>query len=409
MPRSSGSPVSRSASGVRSVTCLVISGPWPSLPTVSPVCGVLQQQVGERLLLGAIGLVARRRRVGEVVGDLILAHHLGDHAGGGDVEPAFHAFWRVGAAGADLRRAGRHANLSADDGRRPGQPRPAAGPAARPVAHAGDVVVTARVLDARTLSLAGVRLAAQLPDGVVAGQVLRLRVAGGEHASGSTCGSSSTAAAAAGRRAGRARRRSRRRPTSWRCRAGAVARVHVEEREEAEGGAAAPGAARSVVVRYDSPTLGRLDIRLDASTAAVHVSDGDPAARVRAAADQLRDALAAGRRRAGPRHRPPTRADAGCPGLRSRAARAALRYDKSEAGAPKVVAAGAGLIADRIVEIAREQGVPVREDPALAEALARLELSRRSRPSSSSPSPRSSSGPMARAQALARPLKVSGQ
>jgi flagellar biosynthesis protein len=53
---------------------------------------------------------------------------------------------------------------------------------------------------------------------------------------------------------------------------------------------------------------------------------------------------------------------------------AALRYDKEQASAPKVIAAGAGLIADRIVEIAREQGVPVREDPALAEALVRLEL-----------------------------------
>jgi flagellar biosynthesis protein len=53
---------------------------------------------------------------------------------------------------------------------------------------------------------------------------------------------------------------------------------------------------------------------------------------------------------------------------------AALRYDKDKHGAPQVVAAGAGLIADRIVEIAREQGLPVREDPALAEALARLEL-----------------------------------
>jgi flagellar biosynthesis protein len=53
---------------------------------------------------------------------------------------------------------------------------------------------------------------------------------------------------------------------------------------------------------------------------------------------------------------------------------AALRYDKGQAGAPKVVAAGAGLIADRIVAIAREQGLPIREDPALAEALARLEL-----------------------------------
>ena len=53
---------------------------------------------------------------------------------------------------------------------------------------------------------------------------------------------------------------------------------------------------------------------------------------------------------------------------------AALRYDQGGAGAPKVVAAGAGLIADKIVEIAREQGVAIREDPALAEALARLEL-----------------------------------
>jgi flagellar biosynthesis protein len=51
-----------------------------------------------------------------------------------------------------------------------------------------------------------------------------------------------------------------------------------------------------------------------------------------------------------------------------------LRYDKEQASAPKVIAAGAGLIADRIVELAREQGVPVREDPSLAEALVRLEL-----------------------------------
>jgi flagellar biosynthesis protein len=38
------------------------------------------------------------------------------------------------------------------------------------------------------------------------------------------------------------------------------------------------------------------------------------------------------------------------------------------------VAAGAGEIADRIVERAREAGVPVRDDAALAEALARVEL-----------------------------------
>ncbi len=53
---------------------------------------------------------------------------------------------------------------------------------------------------------------------------------------------------------------------------------------------------------------------------------------------------------------------------------AALRYDPAAGGAPRVVAAGAGEIAKRIVELAGEQGVPVREEPALAEALARLEL-----------------------------------
>jgi flagellar biosynthesis protein len=52
----------------------------------------------------------------------------------------------------------------------------------------------------------------------------------------------------------------------------------------------------------------------------------------------------------------------------------ALRYDPAAGGAPKVVATGAGLIAERIVELAAEHGIAVREEPALAEALARLEL-----------------------------------
>ncbi|MEA2449465.1 MAG: flagellar biosynthesis protein [Thermoleophilaceae bacterium] len=50
----------------------------------------------------------------------------------------------------------------------------------------------------------------------------------------------------------------------------------------------------------------------------------------------------------------------------------ALRYEGK--GAPTVTASGAGYIADRIVEVARENGIPVRQDPALAEALAALEL-----------------------------------
>jgi flagellar biosynthesis protein len=51
----------------------------------------------------------------------------------------------------------------------------------------------------------------------------------------------------------------------------------------------------------------------------------------------------------------------------------ALHYEPG-AHAPKVTATGVGLVADRIIAAARETGVPVRQDPALAEALARLEL-----------------------------------
>jgi flagellar biosynthesis protein len=52
---------------------------------------------------------------------------------------------------------------------------------------------------------------------------------------------------------------------------------------------------------------------------------------------------------------------------------AALSYEAG-AHAPKVVAAGSGELAERIVALAHEHGVPVRDDSALAEALARLEL-----------------------------------
>jgi len=54
----------------------------------------------------------------------------------------------------------------------------------------------------------------------------------------------------------------------------------------------------------------------------------------------------------------------------------ALRYDAQAGGAPKVVATGRGLIAERILEEAERAGVPVRHDPALAQALAGLELGR---------------------------------
>lgn len=52
----------------------------------------------------------------------------------------------------------------------------------------------------------------------------------------------------------------------------------------------------------------------------------------------------------------------------------ALSYGGS--GAPRVVASGRGLIAERILQEASAAGVPVREDPALVAALGALELER---------------------------------
>jgi flagellar biosynthesis protein len=61
------------------------------------------------------------------------------------------------------------------------------------------------------------------------------------------------------------------------------------------------------------------------------------------------------------------------PTPKPRRSAAALRYDGGK-GAPTVVAAGYGEIAEKIIAAAREASVPVREDQLLAEALAALEV-----------------------------------
>jgi flagellar biosynthesis protein len=50
----------------------------------------------------------------------------------------------------------------------------------------------------------------------------------------------------------------------------------------------------------------------------------------------------------------------------------ALRYEKPDT--PRVVAKGRGEVGRRIIEAARANGVPLEENPALAEALAQVEL-----------------------------------
>ncbi|MFO7783488.1 MAG: EscU/YscU/HrcU family type III secretion system export apparatus switch protein [Thermodesulfobacteriota bacterium] len=52
----------------------------------------------------------------------------------------------------------------------------------------------------------------------------------------------------------------------------------------------------------------------------------------------------------------------------------ALKYEPGENNAPRVTAKGKGLLAERIIEIALEQGVPISEDPDLVGALIQLDF-----------------------------------
>jgi len=52
----------------------------------------------------------------------------------------------------------------------------------------------------------------------------------------------------------------------------------------------------------------------------------------------------------------------------------ALQYDQNSNGAPRVVATGRGEIADKILLIAQQNKVPIREDPILAQALSMVDL-----------------------------------
>ncbi len=52
----------------------------------------------------------------------------------------------------------------------------------------------------------------------------------------------------------------------------------------------------------------------------------------------------------------------------------ALRYKSKEDNAPKVIAKGRGSVADKILEIARQNNIPVKEDPELLQILSTLDL-----------------------------------
>ncbi len=59
--------------------------------------------------------------------------------------------------------------------------------------------------------------------------------------------------------------------------------------------------------------------------------------------------------------------------MKGRPKAASLAYRPGADQAPRVTASGQGRVAERILEVARQAGIPIRHDPALAEILSRLD------------------------------------
>ncbi len=64
-----------------------------------------------------------------------------------------------------------------------------------------------------------------------------------------------------------------------------------------------------------------------------------------------------------------------------RRAAVALQYRRATDKAPRITATGHGLVAERIIALAREHGVPLHADPDLVQALAQLDLQQEIPPS----------------------------
>lgn len=52
----------------------------------------------------------------------------------------------------------------------------------------------------------------------------------------------------------------------------------------------------------------------------------------------------------------------------------ALQYKPTEDHAPKISAKGQGRVAEKIIELARRHGIPIKDDPDLVEILSKLDL-----------------------------------
>ncbi len=59
---------------------------------------------------------------------------------------------------------------------------------------------------------------------------------------------------------------------------------------------------------------------------------------------------------------------------RPRKGAVALRYEPKKRSSPYVTALGRGLLAERLIEEARQHGIPIRENPDLVQILLGLDL-----------------------------------
>jgi len=53
---------------------------------------------------------------------------------------------------------------------------------------------------------------------------------------------------------------------------------------------------------------------------------------------------------------------------------AALKYDSEKDAAPKVIAKGRGSIAEKIIELAKKNNIPLKSDPGLVQILSKLDI-----------------------------------
>lgn len=52
----------------------------------------------------------------------------------------------------------------------------------------------------------------------------------------------------------------------------------------------------------------------------------------------------------------------------------ALKYNKERDNAPKVIAKGKGEVAKNIIEVAKDSGIPIKEDAELVQILSKIDI-----------------------------------